>query len=216
MKSSRFLVLGALVLSMALLPGMAVAQGNGNGNGVNLNVNLQPALIYTVMTGLLQGGQGGSGQTGGGTGEGENGEGFMSLIVYTNGMAVLSRTGSDSGFGSGETGGTDDDNGSVQISFISQQEINQLMRSLRQGGAFRFGGLGRQDLDDTETPIAVLTIFNNPGAGQASLARTVVFTQDLQQGGRAGQLNSVLENFATGTFTGFGGFGGGSGSGSGS
>jgi hypothetical protein len=180
MNRSRVLNFGILALTlMLLLPGLALAQGSGNNNRQQLNP--QPVLIYTVSGGTLAG------------------ETFETLIVYSNGMAIWT----GSGTGSGGTGGTSD---GIQTVQLSQQEINTLMRDLRRGGAFRSGNQSNPgNGGDDSLPMTTVTVFFNPSGSGRSLAQTFSF---FSNEGTRGRVNNVITSFINNNFGGDDGSGG--------
>jgi len=167
MNRSRILNWGIFALALLLLlPGLALAQ-SGNGNN-NRQFNPQPVLIYTVSSGTLAG------------------ETFETLIVYNNGTAIWTGSGTEG------TGGTSDGVETVQL---SQQEINTLLRDLRRAGAFRAGNQAGDNTDDL--PLTTVTVFFNPSGSGRSLSQTFSF---FAPAGSRARVNDVITSFINNNF----------------
>jgi hypothetical protein len=172
MNRSRILGIFALAL-LLLLPGLALAQDDGGGNQNNRRqFNPQPVLIYTVSGGTLAG------------------ETLETLIVYSNGMAIWTSSGDDSG----GTGGTSD---GIQTIQLSQQQINTLLRDLRRAGAFRGNQINTGNGGDDSLPMTTVTVFFNPSGSGRSLAQTFSF---FSSEGNRGRVNNVITNFINTNF----------------
>lgn len=166
MNRTRILTQGIFVFALLLLlPGLVLAQGGGNNNR---QFNPQPVLIYTVSSGTLEG------------------ETFETLIVYSNGTAIWT------GSGTGGTGGTSD---GVETVKLSQQEVNTLLRDLRRAGAFRAGNQAGDNTDDL--PLTTVTVFFNPSGSGRSLAQTFSF---FAPAGSRARVNNVITNFINENF----------------
>lgn len=197
MKSSRWVKLVVLVLSLlVVIPTMALAQtgggtgggGNGNGGGsVNGRGgsatfranNPVPVLIYTVW-GL-----------GGGTSVTATSD-VSTLVIYDNGMATWSQSNADGTNTSGCSGPCLD---TIQL---STSQVNQLLQQLRRAGAFRqVSNNGSPSSSDTS--LTTITVFTHV-QGSTSTAQTFSFF-DSQAAGRLPAIQSVFANFFS---TGFG------------
>ena len=218
MKSSRWMKLVVLVLSLlVIIPTMALAQsgggtggsgggtggGTGGGNGVgsvngrSVNAtfranNPMPVLIYTVW-GL-----------GGGTSVSDTSD-VSTLVIYDNGIATWSQSNADGTNTSGCRGNCLD---TIQL---STAQINQLMAQLRAAGAFRQTS-NNQSATSSDTSLSTITVFRYV-QGSTSIAQTFSFF-DSQAAGRLPGILNVFSNFFSTNF-GSSSINGGGGSGTG-
>jgi hypothetical protein len=217
MKSSRWMKLVALILSlMVMIPALAMAQagggsgggtgGNGggavNGRGGNATFranNPIPVLIYTVW-GL-----------GTDTSSGVSSSSDVStLVIYDNGLATWSQSNADGSNTSGCSGNCLD---TVQI---SASQINQLVTDLRRAGAFRQVS-NNGSASSSDTTLTTITIFSHV-QGSTSVAQTFSFNDTTGAQGRLPGIQNVFSGFFSSNFgsSNINGGGGGSGSGDGS
>jgi hypothetical protein len=228
MKSSRWMKLAVLVLSLlVIIPTMALAQsgggtgggGNGNGNGGSVNGrggnatfrsnNPMPVLIYTIW-GFGSAGNG----SGSSTGVDANAN-VSTLVIYDNGLATWSQSNADGSNSSGCSGNCLD---TIQV---SSSQINQLIGQLRSAGAFRRAS-NNQSAASGQNTLSTVTVFRYV-QGSTSVAQTFSFygTLGQQATGAFGNVEGVFGNFFSNNFgsssvNGSGGSGsGGSGSGGG-
>lgn len=228
MKNSRWMKWGILVLILALcIPTLALAQGTGgnggnggNGNGGNGSINGRggnatfrsnnpvPVLIYTVW-----------GLDGSGSGVTSD-SAVSSLVIYDNGLATWNRSDATGTGSSGCSGNCVD---TVQL---SNSDVNDLIQSLRQAGAFRRNS-NNGSAQEGDTAMVTVTVFSSvQGTGTVSVARTITFfTGDdggtTQLSSRSSGIQNAFGNFFNNNFggndSGSGGSGGtGTGSGGGS
>jgi hypothetical protein len=221
MKSSRWMKLVVLVLSLlVIIPTMALAQsgggsgGSGNGNGGSVNGrggnttfranNPMPVLIYTVW-GFGSAGNG----NGSSTGVDANSN-VSTLVIYDNGLATWSQSNADGSNSSGCSGNCND---TVQV---SPSQINQLIGQLRSAGAFRRSS-NNQSATSGQNTLSTVTVFRYV-QGSTSIAQTFSFygTLGQQATGAFGNVEGVFGNFFSNNFGSSSVNGGGSGSGSGS
>lgn len=167
MNRSRIFTRSVLILALVLLvPALALAQG-----GTRRDLNPQPVLIYTVSGGTIAG------------------ETLETLIIYDNGLAILSNL-------EGGAGGDCD----VQTAQVTQQEINMLLLNLRRAGALRQNLQVGPSEPVPDVPLTTVTIFFNPG-GVGSPGRTLAqtFSFFAPVGTRA-RINDVISNFLNDNF----------------
>lgn len=229
MKSSRWMKLVVLVLSLLVVPSLALAQtgggtggsgggtggsgggtgGNGgsvNGRGGNATFrsnNPMPVLIYTVW---------GFGSAGSGSGSStgvDSSSNVSTLVVYDNGLATWSQSNADGSNSSGCSGNCLD---TIQL---SSSDVNQLVSQLRQAGAFRQNA-NNQSAASGQNTLSTVTVFRYV-QGSTSVAQTFSFfgTLGTQATGRQGNVQNVFSNFFSTNF-GSSSINGGGGSGSGS
>lgn len=185
-----------LILTLAA-PGLALAQDDGGNNGLG---NLQrnrfgplPVLIYTAADVAGANGAGG----GGGTATEDN---VTMLVVYNTGFAVMTTTGEDI------PGGGDAGESNVQTLQLSQNQFNDLVRSVRRAGGGRASGGAGARAEDDGSRLVTVTVFQDAGDGRNQLATTFSFYEQdaLQQnlGGARNRVNNVLNNFLNTNFGG--------------
>jgi hypothetical protein len=229
MKSSRWMKLVVLVLSLlVIIPTMALAQagggsgggtgGSGGGTGGNGGAgsvngrsgnatfranNPMPVLIYTVW------GFGTAGNGGSTTGVDANSN-VSTLVIYDNGLATWSQSNADGSNASGCSGNCMD---TIQI---STSDINQLIAQLRSAGAFRRPS-NNQSATSGQNTLSTVTVFRYV-QGSTSVAQTFSFygTLGQQATGPFGNVEGIFGNFFSNNFgsssiNGSGGSGSGSG-----
>jgi len=162
--------------------------------------NPMPVLIYTVW-GL-------NSSSGSGNGVGADSD-VSTIVVYDNGLATWSQSNADGTNNSGCSGACSD---TVQI---SGSQVNQLIQSLRQAGAFRQVS-NNGNAQSSDTSLTTITVFSFD-SGSTSTAHTFSF---YGAQGRAARVQSAFSqflttNFGSSSFNGNGGNGSGSGNGSG-
>jgi DNA-binding transcriptional regulator YdaS (Cro superfamily) len=221
MKSSRWMKLVGMVLSLLIVPTLALAQtgggtggGSGNGNGGSVNGrggnatfranNPMPVLIYTIW-GFGSAGNG----SGSSTGVDANSN-VSTLVIYDNGLATWSQSNADGSNSSGCSGNCND---TIQV---SSSQINQLINQLRQAGAFRRAS-NNQSATSGQNTLSTVTVFRYV-QGSTSVAQTFSFYGTLGQAatGPFGNVEGIFGNFFSNNFgsssvNGSGGSGSGSG-----
>ncbi len=197
MKSSRWMKLVTLVLSLWVVPSLALAQaggaagtgGNGNGNGGGVNGrggsaafranNPVPVLIYTVWG--LNGGSGVSASSD-----------VSTLVLYDNGLATWSQSNADGTNTSGCRGNCLD---TVQL---TAAQVNQLVQQLRQAGAFRQNS-NNGNASSSDTSLTTITLFSHV-QGSTSVAQTFSFNSTVGSQGRLPAIQNVFSSFFSTNF----------------
>jgi hypothetical protein len=192
MKSSRWMKLVVLVLSLLIcVPALALAQTGGGtgGSGGSVNGrggsstfranNPMPVLIYTVWS--LGSGGSGSGVT--------SSSDVSTLVVYDNGLATWSQSNADGSNSSGCSGNCLD---TVQL---SSTQVNTFLQQLRQAGAFRQES-NNGSASASATSLSTVTVFSNI-SGSTSTARTFSF---YTAQGRTAQVQNAFSTFFTNNF----------------
>jgi hypothetical protein len=194
MNNSHWMKRAALLLSLLIIPTMALAQAGAStgSSGVNPSVNGRggtstyrainpvPVLIYTVW-GLDPSSTSVSGVSASSD--------VSTLVIYDNGLATWGQSNADGSNTSGCSGNCLD---TIQL---STAQVNQLVQQLRRAGAFRQVS-NNDSPTSSDTSLTTVTVFSNI-QNATSTAQTFSFYTPRPSGAA---IQSVFSSFFSSNF----------------